>query len=150
MKISSKVECGIIALIDIDINSRNGSAVTVSSISARQNISAKYLEQILPALKQANLIRALKGSRGGYIIARPSDTITFREIIDALDITVLNETVVDDSDNSSIIKSTVSSCLWSKMNSYLREFTESITLSDVINCYNDTVNSNSAEPMYYI
>ena len=49
MKISTKVECGIIALIDIAIHSENGEAVAVSSISKRQNISVKYLEQILVA-----------------------------------------------------------------------------------------------------
>lgn len=51
MKISTKVECGIIALIDIAIHSENGEAVAVSSISKRQNISVKYLEQILVALR---------------------------------------------------------------------------------------------------
>lgn len=61
MKISTKVECGIIALIDIAIHSENGEAVAVSSISKRQNISVKYLEQILVALRQAHLIRGIKG-----------------------------------------------------------------------------------------
>ena len=54
MKISTKVECGIIALIDIAIHSENGEAVAVSSISKRQNISVKYLEQILVALRQTH------------------------------------------------------------------------------------------------
>lgn len=61
MKISTKVECGIIALIDIAIHSENGEAVAVSSISKRQNISVKYLEQILVALRQTHLIRGIKG-----------------------------------------------------------------------------------------
>jgi Rrf2 family protein len=150
MKISSKVECGVVALIDIAINSSNGSAVTVSNISGRQNISAKYLEQILPALKQANLIRALKGSRGGYIIAKPISDITFREIIDALDISLLNETSFDESDESSAIKATVRECLWNKMNSYLQELADGITLEDVIKQYSDKVSNSADELMYYI
>ena len=52
MKISSKVECGLISLVDICVYSGN-SVVTVINISARQHISAKYLEQILPQLRQA-------------------------------------------------------------------------------------------------
>ncbi|MFR4476199.1 MAG: Rrf2 family transcriptional regulator [Ruminococcus callidus] len=73
MKISTKVECGIIALIDIAIHSENGEAVAVSSISKRQNISVKYLEQILVALRQTHLIRGIKGFKGGYVVARPAD-----------------------------------------------------------------------------
>ena len=70
MKISTKVECGIIALIDIAIHSENGEAVAVSSISKRQNISVKYLEQILVALRQTHLIRGIKGFKGGYVVGR--------------------------------------------------------------------------------
>lgn len=81
MKISSKVECGIIALVDIAINSKDGKVVSIADIAMRQNISAKYLEQILIALKQANLIRGQKGSRGGYRLARSANKINFNEVI---------------------------------------------------------------------
>lgn len=150
MKISTRVECGIIALIDIDINSRNGEAVTVSNISSRQNISAKYLEQILPALKQANIIRSQKGARGGYVIARPSKSITFKEIINALDITVLSEVTFDDSGNGSVLKSTVNNCLWNKITDFLQTFTQNLTLCDISNQYKESISNSSSEPMYYI
>lgn len=45
MRISAKVECGIIALLDIALNTNNESTVKVNAISKRNNISAKYLEQ---------------------------------------------------------------------------------------------------------
>ena len=65
-----KVQLGIMAMIDIATNSQGG-RVTTTSISKRQNISPKYLEQILPALRLAMLIRSQKGSNGGYIITKP-------------------------------------------------------------------------------
>ena len=68
MKISTKVECGIIAIADIAMNSENGETVTVYSVAERRGLSGKYLEQVLTSLRQARLIKGIKGSRGGYIL----------------------------------------------------------------------------------
>ena len=53
MKISTKVECGIIAIADIAMNSENGETVTVYSVAERRGLSGKYLEQVLTSLRQA-------------------------------------------------------------------------------------------------
>lgn len=149
IKVSTKVECGIIALIDIALYSENGKPVAVSSISSRQNISMKYLEQILVALRQANLIRSLKGFKGGYVMARPADQITFQEILDALDVTILGNVNFYDTDQDSILKNILNDCLWDQMTSYLRNFSNSITLSEIIEKYRGSL-SDAEEPMYYI
>lgn len=149
MKISARVECGIIALIDIAINSNDGNAVSIAGISGRQNISAKYLEQVLIALKQAHIIRGQKGSRGGYMLARPAKEINFREIINALDVTILCDAYIDEDPDNSDYKVTVNSCLWDKMNSYLQEFAEKITLAEVAEQCRDAHHAND-EYMYYI
>ena len=60
LKISTKVEFGIIAVIDIASHSLNGNAVTTPEIAKRQNISKKYLEQILSSLSSAGLVRGQK------------------------------------------------------------------------------------------
>lgn len=70
LKISTKVEFGIIAVIDIASHSLNSNAVTTPEIAKRQNISKKYLEQILSSLSSAGLVRGQKGSNGGYVIAK--------------------------------------------------------------------------------
>lgn len=149
MKISTKVTFGITALIDIAMYSANGETVTVYSISKRQNISGKYLEQILTVLRQASIIRGMKGSKGGYVIAKPADKITFRDIINALDVTVLNDVSSDDTHKDSIIINTVNSCIWEKMTEYLCSFAESITLADITELCKNSIEEN-AETMYYI
>ena len=58
MKVSTRVECGILALADIAMHQSEGKPVTVSSISSRQDLSMKYLEQILMVLRQSNLVRS--------------------------------------------------------------------------------------------
>ncbi len=148
MKISSKVECGIISLVDICIYS-NDSAVTVINISARQNISAKYLEQILPQLRQANIIRSVKGAKGGYTLTRPAEKITLRDVINALDSTVLSDVTFRDREDC-LIADALSECLWSKMTAYLQDFTGNVTLRDLADRYDRLSAAGTAEPMYYI
>lgn len=148
MKISSKVECGLISLVDICIYSHDD-VVTVINISSRQNISAKYLEQILPQLRQADIIRSVKGAKGGYILTRPADKITLRDVINALDSTVLGDVTFSGKEDS-LIADALSECLWSKMTSYLQTFAENVTLRDIADRYDKLSADSSSEPMYYI
>ena len=149
MKISTKVECGIIALMDIAINSENGNIVKVASISKRNNISAKYLEQILPLLKQAKLIGSVKGASGGYILKKRSSDITLTEIINALDNTILASSTFN-SDLSPVAAAAIDECLWDPVTSYLHSFSSDITLKSLTDKYNEKQSELTAEPMYYI
>lgn len=129
MKVSTRVEYGMLALTDIALYSENGSSVSGPDIAERQNISQKYLEQILTHLKQAGLIRAQKGLRGGYTLSRPADSIRLAEVLNALDTGILEKTgPVKEGDKS--LRSAVNACLWEKMNSALIRFAESKTLAD--------------------
>ena len=75
MKVSTRVEYGMLALADIAIHSEGGTSVSAPDIAERQDISRKYLEQILTHLRQAGLINAQKGLKGGYPLSRPAGMI---------------------------------------------------------------------------
>ena len=109
----------------------------------------KYLEQILVALRQTHLIRGIKGFKGGYVIARPADKISFQEIIDALDITILGDADTGGAEDTSLLKATVQECLWDQMTAYLRQFCSSITLQDMMDRYRNSIPQDEAF-MYYI
>lgn len=143
------MECGIIAMIDIGLNAENGEPVTVSSIAGRQNISVKYLEQILITLRQSNLVRSLKGIRGGYVTARPTDQITMREVLDALDMTILGDVNFYNTEEASPIETVLNRSLWDTMTAYLRKYSENIRLSDLIDQYKEAL-SDAEGSMYYI
>ena len=98
----------------------------------------KYLEQILVALRQTHLIRGIKGFKGGYVIARPADKISFQEIIDALDITILGDADTGGAEDTSLL-----------MTAYLRQFCSSITLQDMMDRYRNS-NPQDEAFMYYI
>lgn len=148
MKISTKVECGIIALIDIAINSHEGSVVKINAISKRRNISAKYLEQIFPLLKQSSIIRSVKGASGGYILARSSSEITLNEIVNALDNSILASSDFSSKLESDVITA-IDECLWGPVTEYLCSFSEKLTLKTLADRYCELKNK-SLEPMYYI
>ncbi len=129
MKVSTRVEYGMLALTDIALHSENGSSVSAPDIAERQGISQKYLEQILTHLKQAGLIRAQKGLRGGYALTRPAGKIRLSEILDALDNSILEK---PGTGNSGTLRDAVNACLWQKMNRTMIDFAESKTLSEFL------------------
>jgi Rrf2 family transcriptional regulator, cysteine metabolism repressor len=75
MKISTRGRYGIRLLIDLAEHA-NEPHVALASIAERQNISARYLEQVAVILRRAGYIRSVKGASGGYTLARsPSDIV---------------------------------------------------------------------------
>lgn len=130
MKVSTRVEYGMLALTDIALYSDNGSSVSAPEIAERQKISQKYLEQILTHLKQAGLIRAQKGLRGGYALTRTADKISIAEVLNALDSDIIDEMSNTGNEAERNLRNAVSVCLWEEMNRLLIEFAERKTLSD--------------------
>ena len=129
MRVSTRVEYGLIALMDIALHSENGSCVATWEIARRQNISKKYLEQILPQLRTGGFIKAQKGIRGGYTLACSPGYVTLADILNALDISVLEEMEIPDSSGGTL-DSIINICLWRKINSSLKKFAEGITLAE--------------------
>ena len=130
MKVSTRVEYGMLALTDIALHSENGSSVSAPDIAERQGVSQKYLEQILTHLKQAGMIRAQKGLRGGYALARPAEGIRMSEILDALDNSILEDTRTEN--NGGTLRDAVNVCLWRKMNRSMIDFAENKMFSEFL------------------
>lgn len=132
MRVSTRVEYGMLALADIALYSENGASVSAPEIAERQRISQKYLEQILTQLKQAGLIRAQKGLRGGYTLAKTAEKTGLTEILDALDTGILEEMGAEEDEGGKSLRGAMTDCLWKKMNRTLVEFAESRTLADIL------------------
>lgn len=80
MKISTKGRYALRMMLDLAQN-QGDSYVALKSVSERQNISKKYLEQIVPALNNAGLLKANRGYKGGYRLARSTEDYTVGEIL---------------------------------------------------------------------
>lgn len=84
MKLSTKGRYGLRALIDLAVYSEN-EAVSIQSISQRQQISDSYLEQLMAKLKKAGLVVSIRGAGGGYRLAKPAAEISVGDILRALE-----------------------------------------------------------------
>ena len=85
MKIGSKGHYGLLALAELATNYRIRRAVQVKEIANNQNIPSEYLGQIMVILKRAHLVHGSRGPTGGYILARAPETISVKEILQALE-----------------------------------------------------------------
>ena len=128
MKVSTRVEYGLIALTDIVLYGENGSAVSAPDIAQREKLSHKYLEQILLSLRQAGFIAAQKGVRGGYVLAKPAENISMREVLNALDNTILAG--MDDDMERDGLRFVIKNCFWNEINRNLNKYTGELKLSD--------------------
>ena len=86
MKITSKGEYALKALIELAIDYDRGNTVTlINDVAKRKGIPQKYLEQILLGLRNAGILVSKRGVGGGYSLSRPPKNISLGEIIRAVD-----------------------------------------------------------------
>lgn len=80
MKISTKGRYALRMMLDLAEHQKDG-FVALKDIAERQNISKKYLEQIVPILNKADVLRTTRGFQGGYRLAKSPDNYTVGEIL---------------------------------------------------------------------
>ena len=84
MKLSTKGRYGLRALIDLARYSEM-EPVSISCIAERQNLSERYLEQLMSLLKKAGLIKSIRGAGGGYVLAKDAGEISVGDVLRALE-----------------------------------------------------------------
>ena len=142
MKISTKGRYGLIAIMDMAIFSKSD-IVTLKSISERQNISERYLEQIFSALKKVGIVKAKKGPQGGYYLDEESYKFTIYDILKILE---GNLEVVNIEEKTNDMESFLCDNLWENVNSIFYKYFNSIKLENLVKDYKEKKN----EIMYYI
>lgn len=80
MKISTKGRYAVRVMLDLALNDR-GACIKVKDIAARQEISEKYLEQIIAVLNRAGYVKSARGAQGGYRLARAPEEYTVGMIL---------------------------------------------------------------------
>ena len=84
MKISTKGRYALRLMIDLAMYGKE-TYVPIKSVSQRQEISEKYLEQIITQLSRARLVKSARGAQGGYQLVKPAEEYTAGEIIRAVE-----------------------------------------------------------------
>ena len=84
MRLSTRTRYGTRAMVELAL-AYPDLAVPVKDVARKQNLSAKYLEQIMSALKAADLVRSVRGMHGGYALSREPDSITLADVFHVLE-----------------------------------------------------------------
>ena len=82
MLVSTKGRYALRTMMDLAVHSQNG-PVKIKDIASRQEISSKYLEQIISILAREGLVRSLRGNQGGYYLSKEPSAYTAGEILRA-------------------------------------------------------------------
>ena len=148
MKISTRVEYGLAALIDITIYSSTQNLVNVASIAKRQNIPSKYLEQVLTPLRQARLIIGIKGAKGGYVLGKTASLITMTDILNVLDSSIIGEYYESGLNCAYTMKKIINDNLWKHLEKNINQIASSVTLEMLVDKYKETISEENI--MFYI
>jgi Rrf2 family protein len=133
MGISAKGRYALRVMLDLAIYN-TGEPVSVKDIVKRQEISEKYLEQIISSLNKAGFVKSIRGARGGYTLARSPKDYTVGMILRVTEGTLDMVNLDGCSDSIAAEKERACSTIrvWEKMNKAVNSTADAITLEDLV------------------
>ncbi|MFQ5834509.1 MAG: RrF2 family transcriptional regulator [bacterium] len=131
MRLSTRGRYGARAMLDLALNFGK-EPVLLRDIARRQEVSEKYLEHSISALRKAGLVRSIRGARGGYVLAKPPSRIRLSEIMEVLEGSMAPVECVDDPQVCHRANLCVTRDIWAKMKEAIDNILESTTLQDMV------------------
>lgn len=132
MKISTKGRYALRLMLDLAYN-HTGSFIPIKNISQRQDISDKYLEQIITQLSRAGLVKSARGAQGGYMLAKEPQEYTVGEILRLLEGNLAPVACVDDTkDACNRADECVTMEVWREIKDAVNKVVDNITLADLV------------------
>jgi Rrf2 family protein len=118
-------------MLDLALNFGKG-PVLLRDIARRQEVSEKYLEHSISALRKAGLVRSVRGARGGYILAKSPSEIRLSKIMEVLEGSMAPVDCVDDPQVCRRANLCVTRDIWVKMKEAIDNILKSTTLQDMV------------------
>ena len=132
MKISTKGRYALRLMLDIALNDAK-TPVRIKDIAERQQISDKYLEQIVSSLNKAGFVKSLRGPQGGYRLTKKPEEYTVGMILRLIEGSLAPVACLDDDiNNCTRADRCPTLILWEKLYDAISEFLDNITLADLI------------------
>ncbi len=138
VKISTKGQYALQMMLDLAIND-TGEYITIKSIAARQNLSEKYLEQIINMLSKANYVKSVRGARGGYRLSNPPEYYTVGMILRTIEGSMAPLSCIEDAGDCTKTEECVLCGLWRKISDSINEVIDHVTLEDLVRDYQESV-----------
>ena len=137
MKISQKLEYACRALAQLARAYDGKSLTRLEELAQREAISANFLVQILNDLRRGGMIDSRRGASGGYLLSRPANQITLRQIVEAVEPSQLQNTALDQGESGASVRRA-----WENVSTQLTKTLDEITLESLAN--------PTSDPMFYI
>ena len=147
MKISTRIRYGARAMLELAYHYGEG-PIELKEIAKKENISLKYLEQVINPLRAAGLLKSIRGSKGGYSLAKPPSEICLYDVVETLEGPLNLLECLRDSKVCQKVPSCVTRDIWREVSEAISKIFYSITLEDMVNRKRDKEERNS--PMYQI
>ena len=131
MKLSTRTRYGVRAILDIAENYGRG-PLQLKAIAEHQEISVKYLEQLMAILKSAGIVRSVRGPSGGYVLARSPNEIKVSDCFNCLEGPVVTTECVDNSSFCPRTTDCVARELWAEVQGAMMTVLQSKTLQNLV------------------
>jgi len=123
-------------------------AIELREIARKESISAKYLEQVIIPLRTSGLVKSVRGSKGGYSLAKPPSEISLKDVIEVLEGPIKLVDCLADPKICQKIQSCVTRGIWDEATDAINQVFGSVTLEEMVN--RRKKKEGAVSPMYQI
>lgn len=132
MRISTKGRYALRLMLDLALNN-TGEPVRIKDIAARQEISDKYLEQIISVLNKAGYVKSIRGPQGGYLLTREPEKYTVGMILRLTEGSLAPVPCLDDEVNTCERQDSCATLrLWQMLDAAVSDVVDKVTLADLV------------------
>jgi len=131
MQVSRKIDYALRAVIHLANEENSERACSVAEIAARERVPRQFLEKIIQDLIHKGLVRSQRGPQGGYLLARPADQVTFRDVIEAVEGPISLNVCVGEHADCSLMGACGMERVWREGQRRVLELFEKTTIADV-------------------
>ena len=131
MQISTKGRYALRLMLDLAVHN-TGELVKIKDISARENISEKYLESIVKSLTKADVLEGLRGKGGGYRLTRPAEEYNVYEILKLTEGSMAPVSCLEDAARECERRGMCATLpVWEGLEKVVREYLSGITIQEL-------------------
>jgi len=147
MKLSTKARYGVRAMLSLALDYGRG-PIPLKEVAEQQEISEKYLEHLMGSLRSAGLVRSVRGTHGGYLLAKSPSQIRLDEVVRVLEGSIAPVECVDDASLCGRVGLCVTRDVWGELKEAMESVLASTTLQDLVERQKEKEQSGGT--MYHI
>lgn len=131
MRISTKIRYGTRAILEL-ANRFGSGPVDLREIANKEDISVKYLEQVFIPLRTAGLVKSVRGSKGGYVLAKPPAEIALKDVVEAFEGPIRLVECLADPDACEQSRGCVTREVWGEVSRAIENVFRGITFEEMV------------------